>query len=156
MPQIPDDGLLSPLARHHIALRHVIEYVPVHLYELRERSRMRIRRETWPPETYTVTIRHDRATNVVVSERWEKDGREHRDHGPALISRDAVTGMITDEKWLRQGQLHREEGPADILRKPDGRVYYSAWYRDGEKIPALRPGRRPRKSPVRNSPPPSP
>jgi hypothetical protein len=103
---------------------------------------MRIRRARWPDETYEVTIRHDVETNVVVSERWEKEGLAHREHGPALISRDPITGVIIDEKWFKNNELHRDHGPADILRKPDGRVYYSAWYQHGEKVPSPRRARR--------------
>lgn len=117
---------------------------------------MKLRRETLPPETYTVTIWHDKATNIVVRERWEKDGKEHREHGPALVSRDPITGMIVEEKWLRHGHLHREDGPSDILRKPDGRIYYSAWYRNGEKIPNPRQVRSLCKSSGQKGLPPSP
>lgn len=98
-------------------------------------------RPVLPDETYTVTVRRDHATGVVVHERWEQNGQEHREHGPALVWCDPVTGVAVNEKWVWRGKLHREDGPADILRNPGGRIYYSAWYKHGEKVPAPRPAR---------------
>jgi hypothetical protein len=118
--------------------------------------RMPIKRERWPDETYVVTIQRDKKTNVVVNEWWMQGQKMHREHGPACTSRDPITGTVISEKWFRNGRLHREDGPADILRKPDGRIYYSAWYRDDIKIRPAIPVRRDRKAPDRPRPPPTP
>lgn len=93
-----------------------------------------------PEEIYTVTVRRDPITGVVVREEWEKDGKSHCDHGPAVIFRDRVTGVVVREKWRRNNKPHREDGPSCILRKPDGRVYLTQWWKDGVKIvPPKRP-----------------
>jgi hypothetical protein len=93
-------------------------------------------RPVGPEEIHTVTIRRDPVTGVVVTERWVKDGKAHCEHGPALITRDPVTGVMVHESWYTNGLHHRLDGPSCILRKPDGRVYYTEWYRNGEKVPA--------------------
>jgi hypothetical protein len=87
-------------------------------------------------------IYRDPITGAVIREMWMKDGLTHRDNAPATISRDPETGVITSESWYRHGDLHREDGPACTLRKPDGRVYYTEWHQNGEKIRPPRPSRR--------------
>ena len=99
-------------------------------------------RKRLPEENYTVRIERDAITGVVVTEDWFKDGIQHRDGAPAGISRDAITGVAINETWWQNKKLHREDGPACILRKPDGRVYYTEWYRDGEKVQPPRPMRK--------------
>ena len=55
------------------------------------------------------------------TQKWYKDGKLHREDGPAVI-----IGSIRQE-WYRNGELHREDGPAVI----DGNNY-QVWYRNGE------------------------
>ena len=98
----------------------------------------REKRAILPFETYEVELRRDQLSGVVVFERWSQGGTVHREQAPAVIHRDVRTGTILDEKWYRNGNLHREDGPAEILRKPDGHVYYSAWFKNGEKVPSPR------------------
>lgn len=40
------------------------------------------------------------------SVHWIKNGRHHREDGPALIYIDR------SQEWYRDGKLHREDGPA--------------------------------------------
>jgi len=60
--------------------------------------------------------------------RWYRDGRLHREDGPA-IERSGGTCL-----WYRDGRLHREDGPA--IERSDGT---REWYRDGELYREERP-----------------
>ncbi len=51
---------------------------------------------------------------------WYRDGKLHREDGPAV---EWATG---DKEWYRDGKLHREDGPA--VEWADGD---KEWYRDG-------------------------
>ena len=51
---------------------------------------------------------------------WDRDGKLHREDGPAI---ESSTGT---KCWYRDGKLHREDGPA--AEDSDGRKY---WYRNG-------------------------
>jgi len=51
-------------------------------------------------------------------ERYYRNGKSHRDDGPANIERRS-DGSAVDE-YYRDGKLHREDGPADIRREADG------------------------------------
>ena len=42
------------------------------------------------------------------TERWYRNGRRHREDGPAIIYADG------SEFWYKNGKLHREDGPAII------------------------------------------
>jgi hypothetical protein len=91
-------------------------------------------------EVYTVTVYTDVRTGVVVSETWEMDGKQHREGAPSSIERDADTGIITNERWMKNGKTDRADGPAVIARTPAGRVFYSAWFQNDERIaPPKRP-----------------
>jgi hypothetical protein len=106
------------------------------------------RRRELPEEEYTVTVRRDAETGIVVSEYWQMDGSDHREGAPSLIIRDGLTGMVLQEGWFHNGKLHRDDGPAEILRKAEtGHVYYSAWYKDGVKIKPPTSAKRPTASP---------
>ena len=50
---------------------------------------------------------------------WYRDGKPHRDNGPAVIFADGA------QYWYRDGKLHRDDGPACV----NGAQY---WYRDGK------------------------
>jgi hypothetical protein len=94
-------------------------------------------------ETYTVTIERDLRTGVLVGEQWYKDGRRHREDGPAVVRRDPWTGVIVEEAWFKKDLFHRDDGPAAIERNAvTGRVFYSEWFKDDKKVPAPK---RPRK-----------
>ena len=54
---------------------------------------------------------------------WWRDGKLHRDDGPAY------EGANGTREWWRDGKLHRDDGPA--WEGADGS---RAWWRDGEKI----------------------
>ncbi len=55
-------------------------------------------------------------------QRWFKEGKLHREDGPAIIYPDGR------QWWYKEGEWHREDGPAIIY--PDGRQW---WYKEGEK-----------------------
>ena len=102
-----------------------------------------MREEVYQKEVYSVEIRRDPLSGVAVSEKWCKEGKSHREDGPAQITRDASTGTVVREAWIRNNKYHRTDGPAIILRHPTTEhVYFSAWYRNDEKIsPPGRPQR---------------
>ena len=54
-----------------------------------------------------------------LTEMWFRDGKQHRDDGPAQVCRD---GEYTLEHWYGDGVLHRDpaEGAAFITRDADG------------------------------------
>ncbi len=54
---------------------------------------------------------------------WYKDGEPHREDGPAFIWPNGY------QSWWKDGKLHREDGPAII--RPDG---YQEWYINGKDI----------------------
>ena len=53
---------------------------------------------------------------------WWRDGQRHRDSGPA------VEWANGDKSWWRNGELHREDGPA--VEGADGR---KQWWRNGKR-----------------------
>ena len=102
------------------------------------------RRALLPEETYTVSIQRDVVTGIVVFEHWGRGGLTDREDGPAVVVRDGATGVVLHESWYKKSKPHRVNGPAAIRRRLDGRTYYTAWYRDGEKIAPPKPTREPR------------
>lgn len=53
---------------------------------------------------------------------WWRNGKRHRDDGPAVEWPDGY------REWWRDGQRHRDDGPA--VERADG---YRVWYRDGQR-----------------------
>jgi hypothetical protein len=81
------------------------------------------------------TITRDPRTGVVTKELWYRNGRSHRDDGPAVIRRDALTGTVILESWWHEGKLHRDNGPAFITRDAaTGAPMCEEWYRSGEPV----------------------
>ncbi len=58
--------------------------------------------------------------DVYGNQSWYKDGKRHRDDGPAVIS---VNG---GQYWYQNGKRHRDDGPAVIFA--DG---LKQWYQNG-------------------------
>ena len=54
-------------------------------------------------------------------ENWFKNGKHHREDGPAIIFPDG------HKEWYWKGKLHREDGPAKITTNGTKR-----WYRNGQ------------------------
>jgi hypothetical protein len=54
---------------------------------------------------------------------WYKDGKYHREDGPAIIL------SYERQYWYKDGNLHREDGPAVIYSNGS-----KAWYKDGKHI----------------------
>ena len=52
---------------------------------------------------------------------YNKDGKPHREDGPAIIDADGR------KEWYQNGEYHREDGPAYL--DADG---YKAWYINGK------------------------
>ena len=52
---------------------------------------------------------------------WYKNGKIHRDCGPAVIEKNGT------KIWYKNGHIHRDRGPAVIF--PDG---FREWYQDGK------------------------
>ena len=67
--------------------------------------------------TYSVTVTDN-------AEYWFKNGRLHRENGPAIQFKDG------DNRWYKNGKLHRENGPA--VDFPKG--YCKKWYVNGTKL----------------------
>jgi hypothetical protein len=67
--------------------------------------------------------------NTVI-DRYKRDGKFHREDGPARTSRYADGSIL--EQYYRDGQLHRDDGPAEISQHGNGSVseYY---YREGKQ-----------------------
>lgn len=53
---------------------------------------------------------------------WYKNGRVHRDGGPA-------TETDITRRWYMNGNLHREDGPA--VEQQDGSQIHRVWYLNG-------------------------
>lgn len=58
-----------------------------------------------------------------VKEFWAKNGRLHRDDGPAVIYTDG------SEEWWSNGRLHRDNGPAIIHKNG-----YKAWWQNNKLL----------------------
>ena len=51
-------------------------------------------------------------------EEYYRDGKLHREGGPAVVKRFADGSVI--EEYYSDGELHREGGTAFVWRDPDG------------------------------------
>ena len=61
---------------------------------------------------------------VITRECWYKDGKRHREDGPAMKYISEYMGGITE--WYQNGERHRLDGPA--VEHPDGR---KEWWLNG-------------------------
>jgi uncharacterized protein len=75
---------------------------------------------------------HTLPNGVVLEECYFKNGRPHREDGPAEIRRRIHGGGILHEKYFVDGKLHREDGPAELLRDERGRAYSEAYWQNGK------------------------
>jgi hypothetical protein len=66
-----------------------------------------------------------------------RDGED----GPAVIVFDNETGVIVEEQYRRDGKRHRQGGPAYIRRDETGKVLLGARRLDGELHRDHRKGR---------------
>lgn len=64
----------------------------------------------------------DELRELTGARTWWRDGRLHRDDGPAVERPDGR------REWWRDGQRHRADGPA--IECADG---YRSWYLDGQR-----------------------
>lgn len=70
------------------------------------------------------------ASGKIIDAYWYKDGKLHRDNGPAVDRGDNGTEKI----WYRHGIRHRDgDLPAYIADTETGRVFIEGYYKDGKK-----------------------
>ena len=67
--------------------------------------------------------RNGLTVNTFGTKKWYKNGKLHREDGPAIERADGY------KKWYKNGKLHREDGPAIEWA---GRAKH--WYQHGEFI----------------------
>jgi hypothetical protein len=89
---------------------------------------------------------------------WCREGKLHRDDGPAVVRADGTKEWYRDGQrpsedgpavmqangtrmWYRDGKLHRDDGPA--IEWANG---MNRWYVDGERVDKNVPHRLPRTS----------
>lgn len=65
-------------------------------------------------------MKHGLYIDSTGNRRWFKNGKLHREDGPAYISRDGR------QCWYHHGVLHREDGPAIITQNNE-----NIWYING-------------------------
>ena len=92
-------------------------------------------------------MKNGRYTGIMGDQKWYKNGKLHRDDGPAIIlangtekwyqngkqHRDGGPAEIwangcTTQRWFQNGQLHRDDGPAVINKYGE-----KFWYLDGKQ-----------------------
>ena len=66
-------------------------------------------------------------------EIWYKNGKEHREGGPAQ-THWYWDGNKEYQFWYIDGLKHRENGPAEIWYINDGSIFYEKFYRYGELL----------------------
>lgn len=71
---------------------------------------------------------YDAKGNLIIR-CWYKDGKLHRENGPAWIEYDE-NGKVIEERWYQMGRLHREDGPAIIKYFLNEKVKNEVWYKD--------------------------
>jgi len=73
-------------------------------------------------------IRQGKEIDKYGTERWYKDGKRHREDGPAVIN---TAGL---ERWYKDGKRHREDGPATIYSEGSQYWYLREYYLNGKQI----------------------
>ena len=68
--------------------------------------------------------------NVMI-EIYSKDGKTHREDGPAHI-RYYENGNKNYEMWMRFGKYYREDGPAVIKYEENGDILSEEFFENGE------------------------
>ena len=85
--------------------------------------------------TGTVHSRPYSIFGLQLDDYWHKDGKLHRETGPAAIHYSPHTNIKTEEKWYRNGQIHRDNGPAYIQYSYlDGAVIAASWWKGDKRI----------------------
>lgn len=60
------------------------------------------------------------ANGTLGTKQWLKDGKLHREDGPAVITySDCYDDEIRGMQWYQNGKLHREDGPASLYIQVD-------------------------------------
>ena len=70
-----------------------------------------------------------RYSDGTTEEFYYRDGKIHRDDGPAWIFRYA-DGSVLSEEYYRDGKIHRDDGPAWSFHTADGSVWREDYYRN--------------------------
>jgi hypothetical protein len=111
---------------------------------------------------YRVHLVRDPVTGIVVYEQWVKGDHIYCAHGPAWIRRDRITGVSIRETWHQAAggggpfPDRTDDAPAVILRRADGSVYLTEWWRNGAKITVPRSVKRKVNAGLRQRPLPAP
>ena len=81
---------------------------------------------------YDVTHRLSDDGQVVLTERWELDGKLCRFNGPALVERSGITGEVISESWYLYDVQHRDGAPAVIeYTDNEQKVFLQMWKQNG-------------------------
>jgi len=88
------------------------------LYEANQEQSITVKDQNQVPKGYTghITCADDG------TQKWYKNGKVHREDGPAIIWADGT------QVWFKNNKAHREDGPAII--EPDGS---QSWFLEGKK-----------------------
>lgn len=97
--------------------------------------------EEWRSEEYTVRVDICIETGHRTRETWLKDGKPHRDFGPAICYFTELDGIFWGEDWYVNGIHHRDgDKPATTHVDPETGIIESLSYvvnglvhRDGDK-----------------------
>ena len=81
----------------------------------------------------SICLRRHRLFTEGAIEGWYRDGKRHREDGPAAVYDPTHNSEGRIEVWCRNGKIHRVDGPATVFdpaRNPEGRI--EEWWRNGE------------------------
>jgi hypothetical protein len=70
-------------------------------------------------------IKNGLVTDRKGNKQWFRNGKLHRDDGPAVENADGST------EWYRNGHLHRKDGPAAQYKDGEGWYFNGQPHRDG-------------------------
>ena len=92
-------------------------------------------------EEYRVLVEINTATGHRVTESWLRDGKLHREFGPAVRTFDETTGELESEKWMIEGEPHRDHDlPCETVWDTEtGRIEHETYmvrgklHRDGDR-----------------------
>jgi len=78
----------------------------------------------------------------VKEKKWYKDGKIHKDDGPAVIEYDPEGNILLEywykngnklsEYWYKDGKMHKDDGPAKKMYNAAGALTGEQWYKNGK------------------------
>jgi len=85
---------------------------------------IRLYRDKPAPTGFTGIVEWFNEENITIEKRFLKEGKIHREDGPAC---EHISGR---KEWWIEGKLHREDGPAIEYSNWNGRFYLEGkWYK---------------------------